>query len=141
MSLKKTFCSTLNSWIGAFVLWCHEQVIREILDTFVGNLFSEKYFVDVKIVCNEKTFACDKAIQWQWIKKKLGWIATFSDVQCGKLRWSEKERKKNVTFEDSTMSTLEMMIERIRKLPKGRIFKNLCRKEIGSDISFDLDNS
>ena len=111
------------------------------LNTFAGKLYSEKYFVDVKIVCNEKTFACDKAIQWQWIKKKLGWIATFSDVQCGKLRWSEKERKKNVTFEDSTMSTLEMMIERIRKLPKGRIFKNLCRKEIGSDISFDLDNS
>ena len=26
--LLKTFCSTLNSWIGEFVFWCHEQVIN-----------------------------------------------------------------------------------------------------------------
>ena len=24
--ILKTFCSTLNSWIGEFVFWCHEQV-------------------------------------------------------------------------------------------------------------------
>jgi hypothetical protein len=36
--------------------------LRENLDTFVGNLYSEKYFVDVKIVCNEKTFSCHKAV-------------------------------------------------------------------------------
>ena len=30
--IVKTFCSTLNSWIGEFVFWCHEQVKRlEIL--------------------------------------------------------------------------------------------------------------
>ena len=38
-----------------------------------GKLYAENEFVDVKIVCNEKTFACHKAVQWQWIKeKKLG---------------------------------------------------------------------
>ena len=37
--------------------------LRENLDTFVGNLYSETDFVDVKIVCNEKTFACHKAVQ------------------------------------------------------------------------------
>ena len=41
------------------------ESLRENLDAFIGKLYSEKYFVDMKIVCNEKTFACDKAVQWQ----------------------------------------------------------------------------
>ena len=41
------------------------ESLRENLDAFIGKLYSEKYFVDMKIVCNEKTFACDKALQWQ----------------------------------------------------------------------------
>ena len=32
------------------------------LDTFVGKLYAEKDFADVKIVCQEKTFACHKAV-------------------------------------------------------------------------------
>ena len=36
--------------------------LRENLDTFAGKLYAEKDFADVKIVCNEKTFACHKAV-------------------------------------------------------------------------------
>merc|ERR1712037_242708 len=35
---------------------------RENLDTFAGKLYAEKDFADVKIICNEKTFACHKAV-------------------------------------------------------------------------------
>ena len=33
--ILKTFCSTLNLWIGEFVFWCHEQV-KYILTYFVS---------------------------------------------------------------------------------------------------------
>ena len=36
--------------------------IRENLGNFAGKLYAEKDFADVKIVCNEKTFACHKAV-------------------------------------------------------------------------------
>ena len=36
--------------------------LRGNLDTFAGKLYVEKDFADVKIVCNEKTFACHKAV-------------------------------------------------------------------------------
>jgi len=36
--------------------------LRENHDTFAGKLYAEKDFADVKIVCNEKTFACHKAV-------------------------------------------------------------------------------
>ena len=31
--ILKTFCGTLNWWIGGFVFWCHEQVIREEINS------------------------------------------------------------------------------------------------------------
>ena len=34
----------------------------ENLNNFAGKLYAENEFVDVKIVCNEKTFACHKAV-------------------------------------------------------------------------------
>ena len=34
----------------------------ENLNNFTGQLYGEKEFVDVKIVCNEKIFACHKAV-------------------------------------------------------------------------------
>ena len=36
--------------------------LKENVDNFAGQLYDEKEFVDVKIVCNEKTFACHKAV-------------------------------------------------------------------------------
>ena len=36
--------------------------LRENLDNFAGQLYEEKEFVDVKIVCNAKTFDCHKAV-------------------------------------------------------------------------------
>ena len=32
------------------------------LNNFAGKLYAENEFMDVKIVCNEKTFACHKAV-------------------------------------------------------------------------------
>ena len=34
----------------------------ENLNNFAGKLYAENEFVDVKIICNEKTFACHKAV-------------------------------------------------------------------------------
>ena len=42
--ILKTFCSALDSWIGEFVFWCHEQVSRK-RNLVKTQGFDEKFMI------------------------------------------------------------------------------------------------
>ena len=64
IAVKNAKIAATNSEIAANNMKIREELenLKENLETFAGKLYAEKDFTDVKIVCDEKTFACHKAV-------------------------------------------------------------------------------
>ena len=64
IAVKNAKIAAKNSEIAANNMKIREELenLKENLETFAGKLYAEKDFTDVKIVCNQKTFACHKAV-------------------------------------------------------------------------------
>ena len=99
-NLFRLLCSTLNSWIGEFVFWCHEQVTYVFAIYSKTNSFSffsgaireevkskAGFNVDLPCVINQAECGDFHSIKWYKENRRVYVYSPIANFAKGQLIW------------------------------------------------------